>query len=244
MNPQLRQLVDQIAALPTDWHGAGSVSPAVLAAVARHCEALGRIRRSAETGSGRTTLLFSHLSESHVVFAKDDASSVSATRASALLLPDRVTFVEGPTQRTLPAYEFEGGFQVVLIDGPHGYPFPDLEYYYFYPHLDPGALLILDDTRIPSIARMLDILKADPMFDFIETVRDTAFLKRTDAPTLDPCGDNWWLQGYNRDYYAESLPPAGDTAVGRLLGRLSNATPQSLKDAVPPGLRKALRKRM
>jgi hypothetical protein len=194
--------------------------------------------------SGRTTLLFSHLSERHLVFAKDDANSVSAVRASALLWSDRVTFVEGPTQRTLPAHEFEGSFQVVLIDGPHGYPFPDLEYYYFYPHLDAGGLLILDDTRIPSISRMLEIVKADPMFELIETVRDTAFLKRTDAPTIDPCGDHWWLQGYNRSYYDESLPPAGHTRVSGVLGRLSRVTPQSVKDAVPAGLRKALRKRM
>jgi hypothetical protein len=244
MEPQVRQLIDQIATLPKDWHGAGSVNRAVLTAIARHCEDLGRIRLSAETGSGRTTLLFSHLSERHLVFAKDDASSVSAARASALLRSDRVTFVEGPTQRTLPVHEFEGSFQVVLIDGPHGYPFPDLEYYYFYPHLDAGGLLILDDTRIPSIGRMLDILKADPMFDLVETVRDTAFLTRTAAPTIDPCGDNWWLQGYNRSYYDQSVAPAGDTAVGRLLGRLSNATPQSIKDAVPSGLRRALLKRI
>ena len=244
MKPELRRVVDEIAALPVDWHGAGSVNRAVLMAIARHCEEVGTIRRSAETGSGRTTLLFSHLSDEHLVFAKDDANSISAVRASALLRPDHVAFVEGPTQKTLPAFAFDDGFQVVLIDGPHGYPFPDLEYYYFYPHLEPGGLLILDDTRIPSITRMLAILRADPMFDFIETVRDTAFLRRTHAPLIDPTGDAWWLQGYNRPYYDESLPPSGRTSFGRLLARLSDLTPQSLKDAVPDQLRRALRKRM
>ena len=35
----------------------------------------------------------------------------------------------------------------VLIDGPHGYPFPEIEYFYFYPRLKPGALLVVDDIR-------------------------------------------------------------------------------------------------
>jgi hypothetical protein len=211
MKQEHLDLIDQIAALPSDWHGSGSVSRDVLLAIARHCEALGTIRHTAETGSGRTTLLFSHFSENHLVFAKDMARSVSQVKASPLLKSGRVTFVEGPTQTTLPGYKFDHGFQVVLIDGPHGYPFPDLEYYYFYPFIDRGGLLLLDDTRIPSIGRMLDILKADDMFDLVEIVCDTAFLRRTDAPTFDPLADKWRLQGYNRSYYEQiTNAPATD----------------------------------
>ena len=139
--------------------------------------------------------------DNHIVFAKDFAGSVTAVKASSLFNPEHVTFVEGPTQITLPNYKFQNNPQIVLIDGPHGYPFPDLEYYYFYPVLKPGGLLLLDDTRIPSIARMLDILKADDMFNLLEVVCDTAFLKRSDAPTNDPLGDCWWEQGYNRSYF-------------------------------------------
>jgi hypothetical protein len=43
----------------------------------------------------------------------------------------------------LPQYHFTR-LQLVLIDG-YGYPFPDLQYYFLYPHLETGALLILDD---------------------------------------------------------------------------------------------------
>jgi hypothetical protein len=166
----------------------------VLLAIARHYERIGGFRHSAETGAGRTTLLFSHLSDDHVVFALDAGESLSQTQRSPLLQTERVRFVEGPTQKTLPRYEFDRTFQAVLIDGPHGYPFPDLEYYYFYPHLAPGGLLIIDDIQIPSIGRMLEIVRADPMFEFLELVGTTAFLGRTDAPAIDPCSDSWWLQ--------------------------------------------------
>ncbi len=49
-------------------------------------------------------------------------------------------------------------YDCVLIDGPHGYPFPDMEYYYFYPLIKPGGILIIDDIHIPSNGRMADII--------------------------------------------------------------------------------------
>jgi hypothetical protein len=88
--------------------------------------------------------------------------------------------------------------QLALIDGPHAYPFPDLEYYYLYPHLDKGALLVLDDIHIRSIHKLFEFLQTDPMFRLDEVVRTTALFTRTDAPTFDPCGDGWEQQAYNR----------------------------------------------
>lgn len=71
-------------------------------------------------------------------------------KASPLLLPDHSRLDEGPTQLTLPTYKFRQPLQPALIDGPHGYPFPDLEYYYSYQTLDVGALLVLDDIHIKT----------------------------------------------------------------------------------------------
>ncbi len=92
----------------------------------------------------------------------------------------------------------------LLIDGPHGYPFPDLEYFYLYPTIKTGGLLIIDDINIPTVGRMLDILKVDPMYrlmDIIDT--NTAFLMRTGAPFIHPESDSWWLQGFNKNYFTE-----------------------------------------
>jgi hypothetical protein len=46
-------LVEEIARLPGDWHGAGTVSRNVLRAIASHAERMGAIHHSVETGSGR-----------------------------------------------------------------------------------------------------------------------------------------------------------------------------------------------
>ncbi len=133
----------------------------------------------------------------HTVFALDEGDSLSSVRRSALLRPDIVTFIEGPSQRTLPRHHFPEKLQLALIDGPHAYPFPDLEYYFLYPHLDPGALLILDDIQIRSIHNLFDFLRSDAMFRLDEVVQSTAFFTRTDAPAFDPTGDGWQQQGYN-----------------------------------------------
>jgi hypothetical protein len=48
------------------------------------------------------------------------------------LVRGRVTFVEGETRSTVPGYEFNGAVDLVLLDGPHAYPFPQIEYAYLF----------------------------------------------------------------------------------------------------------------
>jgi hypothetical protein len=215
--PVLAEIIDAAPAL----HKAGTFSSLVLQAIARHGSER-PISASAETGSGASTLLFSHLSRRHTVFALDDGTdSIRAVETSPLLRPGVVTFVEGPTQLTLPSHRFADRLQLVLIDGPHAYPFPDLEYYYLYEHLDEHALLILDDIHIRSINNLFDFLHADDMFDLREVVENTAFFRRTAAPTFSRVGDGWWLQGYNRRDFEATPAVAG---VSENMSRSSTAT--------------------
>jgi hypothetical protein len=198
-------LVSEICKLPTDFHGAGTVENAVLKFIAKLADEMGAVPQTAETGAGRTTVLFSQLSARHYCFALNNGNSLAMARNSPLFNPNTVTFVEGPTQKTLPRHEFTGKLAFALIDGPHAYPFADLEYYFFYPLIQTGGVLIIDDISIPTIRRMYDIVKREAMFRPIKIVGDTAFLRRTDEPVLDPYGDGWDLQGYNRLHYRKTL---------------------------------------
>lgn len=209
-------LVKRIAELPASFHQAGVMTQSVLMAIARLTSEM-TIQHSAETGSGKSTLLFSHLSPHHTVFAKDqfgdfDVHSMAAVREAELFNAPTTQFIEGATQQTLPVYSFQHPLDLVLIDGPHGYPFPDLEYFYFYPHLRPGALLIVDDIHIPNIGRMFEFLAADAMFELVEVVGYTGFLRRTDAPCFDPFGDGWWLQNFNQQRQAHMCRDAEQMA--------------------------------
>jgi hypothetical protein len=201
--PEYEQILNQVLELPNDWHAAGTFDTRTLQAMYEHCLACD-IRHSLETGSGRSTLLFSHISPDHKVFALDGGTgSIRHVRESALLRSEAVEFIEGPTQLTLPQYRFSCKFDVVLLDGPHGYPFPDLEYYYVYPQLAQGGLLIIDDINIPTVHNLFRFLATDDMFSLIDVVGNTAFFKRTDAPCFSGIQDGWWAQNYNRDLTVE-----------------------------------------
>jgi len=144
-------------------------------------------------------LLFSQCSDQHIAFTIDSGGgSVVNVQASPLLRPDHVIWIQGPTQLTLSTYRFQHKLQAALIDGPHAYPFPDLEYYYLYQHLETGALLVIDDIQIPSIHNLFDFLRSDQMFVLEEVVDTTAFFTRSDAPMFCPIGDSWWEQEYNK----------------------------------------------
>ena len=221
-------ILKQIRDLPPDWHLSGSVSCRILQAISHHAKKIGTIENSIETGSGKTTLLFSHLSSNHLVFALDGGNkSISAVKQSKLFNPENVSFIEGPTQRTLPITKHENKYDIALIDGPHAYPFPDLEYFFIYPYIETDGLLLLDDIHIPSVRRMFDIIKADDMFRLMEVVDDMAFFQRTDAALFNPYGDNWGGQGYNRQCWED---------MKRVMHRadfLDKYVPKSLKERVP-----------
>jgi hypothetical protein len=191
----INRIIDEIGQLPSDFHGVGTMPVVVLKAMAEYCP--DEIDYSAETGAGFTTLLLSHISRHHVVFALDYGRSVSTLRGSPLLNSSTVEFIEQPTQKSLPRYQFRDEYDLVLIDGPHGFPFPDMEYYYFYPHIKTGGLLLLDDIHIPTIYNLFQFLREDEMFELEGLVVDTAFFRRTAAEAFDAFGDNWSLQEYN-----------------------------------------------
>jgi len=198
-------LLRDIMALPESWHGAGVCGASPLRAMAIHAPS--QVLHSAETGCGKSTLLLSHLSQHHTVFSIDDSgqsNSLTTVRESPLLKPEAVEFVTGPAQQTLPRHTFANRLQLVLIDGPHGYPFPELEYYFFYQHLDAGALLVLDDIQIPTIHRLFSFLREESMFDFMGVSYTTAFFRRNSSPLFDPTGDGWWSQRYNQKRYPSS----------------------------------------
>lgn len=159
-----------------------------------------------ETGCGASTIAFALNSQQHLAFCLDDRSpdhpgesSVEYVTACPLLSPGRVQFNFGPTQTTLPVASLPPSIDVALIDGPHGFPFPELEYFFVYPKIPTGGLLIVDDLKIPTIRRLFEFLREDEMFDELAVFRDnTAFLVRTDRPTFAPHGDSWWEQRFNR----------------------------------------------
>lgn len=196
----IQTLLKTMNALPPDFHTVGALGPNTLSAIAE-LTSHRPIRCSMETGAGKSTLLLSHLSKRHIVFALNLGGSITAVRSSPLFHAEVVQWVEGPSQVTLPRHQFTEPLDFALIDGPHAYPFPDMEYYYVYPHLALGALLVIDDIHIPTITNLFNFLKEEEMFSLERVVGRTAFFRRTDKQTFPTQHDGWPLQGYNRKHF-------------------------------------------
>jgi methyltransferase family protein len=234
----------QIAALGGDWQSEGSPLPAkVLRAIVRHLPTR-PVPHSMETGTGRSTLLFSHLSRDHKVFTLCDGPSYSAVIACPILNREVVEFVTGPTQLTLPTHAFQHPLAVALLDGPHAFPFAELEYYYVYPHLAPGALLIVDDINIPTIFNLFAFLKDDEMFELVDVVGVTAFFRRTTAPVVSPTGNQWWTQGYNRRRFPVSGFPYWGSLVAKVHGYVPEPVRRVFTRALPAGVKQRISRLM
>ncbi len=198
----LTTIAEQITASVADnVHHAGTLGNGVLQRIE---ELIGSsFENTLETGCGKSTIFFSATSKKHLCFALDDRndsnSSVTFAETNELFNNKSCEFVFGPSQKTIPKFDFSTlQFDVVFLDGPHGHPFVELEYYFVYPYIKKGGYLILDDVNIPSIGRFADILFEDEMYELVETVVTTAIFRRTDAPVFDPTCDGWFEQRYNR----------------------------------------------
>lgn len=220
-------------------HAAGAFSSETLKAVFAVLPE--SMKTTAETGCGKSTILFSRVADRHRAFCFDDSStegsSVDYFLHSRSANLEAVEFVFGPTQQTVPATAHPELYDCVLLDGPHAYPFPDLEYFYFYPHVRPGGFLVVDDVHIATIGNLVAFLQEDDMWRLESQIATTMIFRRTDAPLFDPFGDGWWTQRYNQRrvptdhpfYLADQpvtsgdLPPldqAADTWIDRLKRRV------------------------
>ncbi len=175
--------------------------------------------QSVETGCGASTILFSRYCERHTVYTYDDKaeenSSVNFVLESREFRGDKVKWIFGPTQRTLFSDPLDHDVDMMLIDGPHGYPFPELEYFAFYKRLKPGGILIVDDIHIPTIYNLYKFLSQDDSFYSHGVVATTAFFQRSNTPPINMEGDEWTLQRYN----IQNFPAISheDLSVGHVL---------------------------
>src|SRR5664279_66168 len=91
----------------------------------------GPFRSSAETGCGGSTIVLSHTSEHHIAFAiQGKDQTIAELRKQSDFRTESVTFVEGESRDTVPIYRFEDQMDLVLLDGPHAYPLPQIEFAY------------------------------------------------------------------------------------------------------------------
>ena len=175
------------------FHAWDAMAPAALSGILQR----GPFQCSAETGCGGSTILLSHASTHHIAFALEGTGrTITELREHSDLRVENVVFVEGETKDTVPGYRFEAPVDLVLLDGPHAYPMPQIEFAYLFPQIKLGGWLVLDDIQIPSVYELFRFLKTESFVIIEEVVVRTAFFRRVEAVESGP--DGWELQGMNR----------------------------------------------
>ena len=181
-----------VSARAIGFHPWDAMAPAALAGIERR----GPFQFSAETGCGGSTIVLSQISGHHTAFALDGADrTISELRAHRDLRGERVVFVEGETRYTLPLYSFADRLDLVLLDGPHAYPLPQLEFVYLFPQVRVGGWMVLDDIQIPSVHELFRFMKMESSVVLEEVIVRTAFFRK-----IQECAtgaDDWQLQGLN-----------------------------------------------
>ena len=201
----VKKIIEEVS---PSFHASGSLYPDVLWKIYEEHQAVGA-RISMETGCGLSTLVLSNLSDRHTAFTLPHGDSLHNTQNHPYLRSAATKFVIGPSQVMVPKWQFSEPLDFALIDGPHAYPFPDLEYYFIYPHIRTGGVLVIDDIHIPTITRLYEFIRDDEMWEHQGDARTTAFFRRTASPVFDPFGDNWPGQRFNRRHFTphEALVP-------------------------------------
>lgn len=175
------------------FHAWDAMAPAALFGILER----GPFHSSAETGCGGSTIVLSHASRRHVAFAiEGENRTISELRKQSDFRAGAVAFIEGESRDTLPQYRFEEPLDLALLDGPHAYPLPQIEFAYLFPHLKTGGWLVIDDIQIPSVYELFTFLKQEPTVALEEVRVRTAFFRRIGVVDAGP--DGWTLQGMNR----------------------------------------------
>src|SRR5258707_6309185 len=114
-----------LAVRASGLHAWDAMAPAALSGILQR----GPFRSSAETGCGGSTMVLSHASEHHIAFAiEGEDRTITELLKQSDLRTENVIFVEGESKDTLPGHRFEGQMDLVLLDAPHSYPIPQIEF--------------------------------------------------------------------------------------------------------------------
>jgi hypothetical protein len=175
-----------------EFHPWDAMAPAALAGIERR----GPYQFSVETGCGGSTIVLSQISGHHTAFALEGVDrTISDLRAHADLRGERVVFVEGETRCTLPLHAFADRLDLVLLDGPHAYPLPQLEFVYLFPQVRVGGWMVLDDIQIPSVYELFRFMKMESCVVLEEVIVRTGFFRKVRECDAGP--DDWQRQGLN-----------------------------------------------
>ena len=181
--------------------------------------------RTLETGCGATTIVFAAAGSHHDALFLDgfEGEGVQAWCAEHGVSTELVTFHAGSSSATLPRLDI-GPLDLVMVDGCHGFPFPQLDWYYSASHLVDGGILVVDDTHLPAPYELRRYLESDPRWERIRVGTQWVAFRRKGSGSLD---EEWMSQRFHQPLAlrVHGLRRQARGTLGRLRRKLHAAAP-------------------
>jgi predicted O-methyltransferase YrrM len=140
--------------------------------------------RTLETGAGCSTLVFAIRKAEHIAVTPSQSEiTLISQYASQHGIPlDTVRFVRESSDRFLPRCEATG-FDLVLLDGKHAFPWPIVDWFYTAERLRQGGVMVIDDAQMRSVAILAEFMRVDPGWQLMQDFggRTLAFRKIRDS---------------------------------------------------------------
>lgn len=137
---------------------------------------------SIETGAGKSTLLFAKLGGQHIVItpSENEVEKIKRLAEKENINLEKVDFKIGFSQDIIPHIIPKNLYDIVFIDGGHGFPIPQIDWQYSAPHIKIGGKLIIDDIDLWTGKILVDFLKNEDGWRLIKILRGrTAIFEKT-----------------------------------------------------------------
>lgn len=162
--------------------GVWSTEQACYELIANHVDAASS---TLETGIGMSTVLFAALGCAHTcVFLEPvEGERLTAWCDKHDVSLDDVDLRPGGSDVVLPALGRDE-LDLVFIDGSHGYPFPQIDFYYAASRLHAGGILVIDDVNLLAPRHLVEYLEADDRWERLELRYKWAAYRRRSSGSL------------------------------------------------------------
>ncbi len=139
--------------------------------------------RTLEVGAGVSTLAFCYSGAQHTSVNPDITSNdlIMAFAKDNALLNGKLTFVNKSSDVGIIELE-NNSYDMAFIDGNHSFPYPIIDFHFIHSKLKVGGKLLLDDTHIASVKLLVEYLKVEGSYKFIQGIKRTALFEKTDKP--------------------------------------------------------------
>lgn len=152
--------------------------------IARH---VGAGSVTMETGLGLSTIVFAALGCEHTTMFLDpgEEAPLRAWATEREIDLSGVDFVVGPSDVSLREMG-DAPIDLFFIDGGHGYPLPQLDWFYGASRLREGGVLVLDDLQLWAPRQLDRFLGLDPRWERLAGDRKwSAFRRRSSGPVAE-----------------------------------------------------------